>query len=242
MKNILVIDDEEEICKCVRDLLEREYKVFTALTGNDGLNILKKEEISLLILDYKLPDTDGLKVLNEIRKTHKIPVIIITAHGDREVILKSWRYQADYYFDKPFKLRDLREKVRELLKSPNYIFPFDMFGINPSQLSPDIRKALEFIGLNLANSKGNYKKITIKEISAIASITPNYFSSLFKKECGWSVNQIINRLKIEKAKEILQTGEKNIKEIALELGFKHPNNFCWLFKKLTGKCPSELKK
>ncbi len=218
MKTILVIDDDAEIYKCIRELLERDYKVFTALSGKDGLNVLQKEKISLAILDYMLPDIDGLEVLKEIRKSYKIPVIMITAHGNKEVVLKSWRYQADYYFDKPFKLRDLKEKVQELLKSPQAAFPFDLLRLNPSELSPDIRRSLEFIGSNFSSSKRIFRKMTLQEVSAITTVTPKHLSRLFKKECNYSMNQIITFLKIEKAKKLLNNKDKEIKEIAYELG------------------------
>lgn len=242
MKTILVIEDDKEICQNIKQFLEREYRVYTSFSGKGGLDILKNEPISLVVLDYMLPDIEGLEVLSEIRKNHKTHVIMITAFGDKEIVLKSWRYKADYYFDKPFKLRELREKIQELLKFPNSTFPFDIFGLNPFQLSPEIRKALEFIGSSLASPKGHYQKITLKEISAITSLSPKYLSFLFNKESGRSINQIINMLKIEKAKELLQNEEKDIKEISHGLGFKHPNNFSCLFKKLTGRSPSEFKK
>jgi len=242
MKTILLIEDEEEVCRCIRDLLEREYKVLTTYYGKDGLNILNEEKVSLVILDYKLPDIDGLEVLSEMRRNHKIPVIVITAYGDREVILKSWRYKVDYYFDKPFKLRDLREKVEELLKSPNDAFPFNVLSCDLSKLSPHIRGALEFIGSTISNVRGSSKKITLKEISAAMSFTPKHLSRLFKKEFGQNASQIINIIKLERAKELLKNKEKDIKEIAFELGYYHPTNFARFIRGLTGKSPSELRK
>ncbi|MEK6652619.1 MAG: response regulator [Nitrospirota bacterium] len=235
---ILIIDDDREICSTTGVLLEDEYEVLMAFSGAEGLYTLSKEVASLVILDYKLPDMDGIAVLKNIKENYKIPVIMITGIGDKETVLKSWRHNADYYIDKPFKIEELKEKITELLKPLSEPVPFKALNINPLGLSPYVRVALEYIRSNLSTL--NSVNLTLKEISAIANVSPKYLSDIFKKECGQGVYQIMTNLKIERAKELLDKG-RDIKEIAFELGFKHPNNFCKFFKKLTGKTPSELR-
>jgi YesN/AraC family two-component response regulator len=242
MKAILLIEDDREISGNIKFVLEKEYRVFTAFAGRNGLDILKKEKISLVILDYMLPDINGLEVLKNIKECYKIPVIMITAHGDKEVVLKSWRYQADWYFDKPFSLKALREKTYELFKAQEGMFPFDALGLDPNRLSPPVVKALEFIGSNLSNRKSKQQKMTLQVISETASITSNHLCSLFRKECGRGIFNIITILKMEEAKKLLHNRVKNIKEISHELGYSHPNNFSRVFKKITGKSPSVIRK
>ncbi|KAF0143493.1 MAG: ATP-binding region ATPase-like protein [Nitrospirae bacterium] len=236
---ILIIDDDREVCSTTGVLLEDEYKVLIAFSGAEGLYILSKEIVSLVMLDYRLPDMDGIKVLKNIKENYKIPVIMITGVGDKEAVLKSWRYKADYYFDKPFKIEELKEKIIEILKQANETFPFDALGIVHSRLSPHTVKALEFIVSSM--SKDDLEKLSLIEVSAVSSISPKYLATLFKKECGLSFQEIISSLKIDRAKKLLNEGGE-IKEISAELGFKYPNSFRKFFKKLTGKSPSEAKK
>ena len=92
---ILIIDDDEKICETTGALLEDENKVLTAFSGAEGLYILSKEAVSLVILDYGLPDMDGIAVLKNIKENFNIPVIMITGIGDKEAVLKSWRHNAD---------------------------------------------------------------------------------------------------------------------------------------------------
>ena len=238
-KTILVIDDEKEITGCVRDVLERGYRVLTAFSGEEGLSILKKKDISLVILDYLLPDVDGIEILQRIKKEHNIPVIMITAHGNKELVLSSWRYRADYYFDKPFYFNELRDKVRELLNDVN---PFRIFGLDPSKMSTDAKKALEFIWQNLEGPKADPRRLNIEDIAAVSSVSPKYLSLILKKECGKSLSECINILRVEKAKELFSDQGKDIKDVAEKLGFDHPNNFSRFFKKMTGKSPSDFKK
>jgi len=202
MKTILIIEDDMEVCESTKVLLEDEYKVLTAFSGKGGLNILSKQIVSLIILDYRLPDIDGIEVLKNIKTHCRIPVIMITGYGDKDVVLKSWRYRADYYFDKPVKIGELKEKIMELLNPCGKPLPFEALNLNPSGLSPDIRRALEFIGSNLLSP--HIEKLTLKEISAVTTVSPKYLSELFKKEFGQSIYQILTNLKIEKAKELLK--------------------------------------
>lgn len=235
---ILIIDDDREICSTTGVLLEEEYKVLMAFSGAEGLYALSKEIVSLVILDYGLPDMDGIKVLKNIKENYKIPVIMITGVGDKELVLKSWRYKADYYFDKPFKIEELKAKIAELLKPANDAVHFKSLNLNPSKLSPDIRRALEFIMSHL--SSPNSEKLTLEEISSVTSVSPKYLSDLFCKECGQNLHQIMTTLKIEKTKELLDTG-KDVKEIAHALGYNHPNNLYRFIKSATGKSLSELR-
>ncbi|MEK7332939.1 MAG: response regulator transcription factor, partial [Nitrospirota bacterium] len=128
---ILIIDDDEKICETTGTLLEDENKVLTAFSGAEGLYILSKEAVSLVILDYGLPDMDGIAVLKNIKENFNIPVIMITGIGDKEAVLKSWRHNADYYIDKPFKIGELKEKITELLKPLSEPVPFKALNINP---------------------------------------------------------------------------------------------------------------
>ena len=239
MKTILVIDDEEELRSCITSLLENEYRVLSASAGRDGLAVLQKEEVSLVVLDYSLPDMDGLEILARIREGYDIPVIMITAYGNKEVVLKSWRYRADFFFDKPFVLKELREKVRELLAEGS---PFDTLGLDPSRLSPHVRKAVEFMASRATAHGVRDTKLTLKEIAGALNISPKYLSLLFKKECGLGIYRCMNILSVERAKMLLKDEEKDIKEIAFELGYRHPNNFSRLFKRVTGVLPSAFRK
>lgn len=236
--DILIIDDDGIICETTKVLLEDEYKVFIAFSGAEGLYILSKEIVSLVILDYGLPDMDGIKVLKNIKENYKIPVIMITGVGDKEIVLKSWRHNADYYIDKPFKIEELKEKIKELLKPANEAVHFKSLNLNPSKLSLDIRRALEFIMLNL--SSPNSEKLTLEEVSSVTSVSPKYLSDLFRKECGQNLHQVITTLKIEKTKELLDRG-MDVKEIAHALSYNHPNNLYRFIKSATGKSLSELR-
>ena len=117
---IMVIDDEPKIRRFLKEALElRDYEVLAAASGPDALEQLKNHKVDLILLDLIMPVMDGYEVyhlLKEDPATKEIPVIIVTARGerkDRQLGLESASYN---YVAKPFQLEDLIAKVREVLQ------------------------------------------------------------------------------------------------------------------------------
>ena len=118
--NILVVDDEKEIADLVEIYLVSDgYKVFKANNALDGLEILEKEEIHLVLLDIMLPEEDGLSILKKLRTsrdTKKLPVIMLTAKGSEYDTVLGLDNGADDYIPKPFRMMELISRIRALLR------------------------------------------------------------------------------------------------------------------------------
>ena len=117
---IMVIDDEPKIRQFLKEALElREYEVLAAASGPDALEQLKSQRVHLILLDLIMPVMDGYEVyhlLKENPDTKEVPVIIVTAKGerkDRQLGMDDAPYN---YVAKPFQLEDLIAKVREVLQ------------------------------------------------------------------------------------------------------------------------------
>ncbi len=120
---ILVVDDESRMRKLVRDFLVREgYEVLEAGDGEEALDIFYSDkDIALLVLDVMMPRLDGWEVCREIRKTSKIPIIMLTAKGDEKDELNGFEIGADEYVSKPFSPKILVARVTALLRRANKI-------------------------------------------------------------------------------------------------------------------------
>lgn len=120
---ILVVDDESRMRKLVRDFLVREgYEVLEAGDGEEALDIFYADkDISLLVLDVMMPKLDGWEVCREIRKTSKVPIIMLTAKGDEQDELNGFEIGADEYISKPFSPKILVARVTALLRRANKI-------------------------------------------------------------------------------------------------------------------------
>lgn len=114
---ILIIDDEERMCWALERALSHEgYQVVTATRGLQGITLAQEMEPSLVILDLKMPDIDGIDVLRKIKEINKnIPVLMITAHGTIETAIEAMKIGASDYITKPFKLEELKVLVKQAL-------------------------------------------------------------------------------------------------------------------------------
>lgn len=120
---ILIVDDDVDIIDTISFMLEKHgFDVITAFSGNDGLAKAKYETPDIIILDLMMPQMDGFEVGRELRGneiTKKIPLIILTARHDNEAHYKTYKFAADDFMVKPFKLPILLEKINKLIPSSN---------------------------------------------------------------------------------------------------------------------------
>jgi len=110
---VLIIDDEKIYRDEIREFLEsREYQIFEADKPSLGLNILQKEEIDIVILDFNLPEMDGIEALKKIKNSYPdIEVIMITGFGNMRTVINALRLGAADFFPKPFKLINIQTSI-----------------------------------------------------------------------------------------------------------------------------------
>ncbi len=117
MVDILLVEDDEEICRLLADFLRAEnYTVSIALTGEKALSLYEKYGARLVLLDINLPKMDGFSVCEQLRKNDNIPIIILTARGGRDDKLSGILLGADDYIEKPFDIEILIAKIKGIFK------------------------------------------------------------------------------------------------------------------------------
>jgi DNA-binding response OmpR family regulator len=117
MPSILIIEDEPELVKVLRDYLEKAgFSVETAYRGDTGLSLWEHKRPDLVILDLNLPGMDGLDVAREIRRKADTPIIMLTARVEEMDQLLGLELGADDYITKPFSPRLVVSKVRAVLR------------------------------------------------------------------------------------------------------------------------------
>ncbi|MAG58157.1 MAG: DNA-binding response regulator [Planctomycetes bacterium] len=118
-ERILIIEDEDLIRLSLRTRLEREgYQVDEAATGGDGLRLVEEEQPDLILLDYRLPDHDGLSILRELHGRHAaIVVILMTAYSTVTSVVEAMKLGAYTYLNKPFEMDELVVHVQKGLET-----------------------------------------------------------------------------------------------------------------------------
>lgn len=119
MDRVLIIDDDKDLCTLIKKCLEQEkLSVSIAHGGATGLCLIdeEKESYFLVILDVMMPDMNGFQVLQKIRETSNVPVLMFTAKDGEEDKVFGLRMGADDYLTKPFSINELMARVNSLIR------------------------------------------------------------------------------------------------------------------------------
>lgn len=119
MKKILIIDDSSIQIRTLTGLMKNKYELLTAMSGFNGIEILKKTKVDLVLLDYGMPVLDGretLRILRENEETKNIPVIFLTGDNEKEDIVEALKLQPQGYLLKPVEPDRLFEAIEDAIK------------------------------------------------------------------------------------------------------------------------------
>ena len=126
MDKVIIIDDDKELCFLMKKCVEKEnYIAIIANSGAEGLRLASenRNECSLIILDIMLPDLDGFQVLQKIRQTSNVPVLMLTAKSNEEDKVSGLRMGADDYLTKPFSINELLARVHSVIRRYKQLNP-----------------------------------------------------------------------------------------------------------------------
>lgn len=146
-KNILVIDDDRNICEVIKLYLQKEgYKATLAYDGQSGIDEFIRQAPDLIVLDIMMPVKDGWEVLKHIRKTSGVPVIMLSAKGETFDKVLGLELGADDYIVKPFEPKEFLARVKAVIRRAN----------KQEEESLDI--SYEDLVINISNYTVLYKK------------------------------------------------------------------------------------
>ena len=117
MYNILICDDQPDIVNALKIYLAPEgYRLFEAFTGKQAIDLCRKEDIHLILLDIMMPEMDGITATAEIRRFSNAPIIFLTAKSETEDMVLGLNIGADDYITKPFNPLEVLARVRSQLR------------------------------------------------------------------------------------------------------------------------------
>ena len=117
MALVLVVEDEVDLCRVIRDRLVSDgHEVVVAYDGGSALKEVARRIPDVVLLDWMLPDFDGLAVCRRLRERHLMPIIMVTARGEEVDRVLGLEVGADDYLVKPFSLREMLARVRAMLR------------------------------------------------------------------------------------------------------------------------------
>ncbi|GAA4282205.1 response regulator [Gaetbulibacter aestuarii] len=243
-KQILLVEDNDELRKAIKSELESDYTVMEAENGKEGLLIALSKSPDLVITDVMMPKMDGKELCNLLKtnfKTSHIPVIMLTALVDVDDRLQGLETGADAYVEKPFNVDILKATINNLIKSRENVKRI-LVGQETDRdqdLSPDevfLSEVIETIKENITEND-----FSIEKLCDLVGLSR---SNLFRKLKGliqMAPSDLIIKIKLNEAEELMKAKKySRISDIAYASGFHDPKYFSTLFKKHYGKTPKEF--
>ena len=247
LASILIIEDNDDLNSFLSNRLEGSYEVLTAKDGNEGMNKAFDVVPDLIISDIIMPGMSGLKLAeilkNDLRTSH-IPIILLTAKTSIEDQIEGMKSFADLFISKPFNLKYLEESIVSLLRNravlrEHFISELPSESRSNSSNKLDRKFISEFTSLiesNLAN-----EDLSVDDIYKGLGISKIQLYRKTKALLGFSVNDYILSVRLQKAKYLLMNEDLTISEVAYKVGFSTQAYFSTVFKSKFSVTPSEFK-
>ena len=247
-QTVLLIEDNEDLSNLVEQKLLEYYSVVKAADGNEGLKIAFDQIPDLILCDIMLPGKDGLEIASVLKsdfRTSHIPIILLTAKNTTEQQIEGIKAGVDAYITKPFNLKYVEETIRTLLRNRAILrehytseLPVETnAAANPNKL--DKKFVTEFTAY-IEEHYGN-STLNVEDIAKDMGMSRVQLYRKVKALLGFSVNEYIQQIRLNKAKFLLRRNDLTVADIAYHVGFSSPTYFSTAFKAKYNQTPMEYK-
>jgi len=251
---ILLVEDSPDVLQVLQVFLQVDYQIDTAVNGRIGLDKAIQNLPDLIISDVMMPEMDGTALCaalkQDIRTSH-IPIILLTARAGLQNKLEGLDLGADEYLVKPFEKVELLARVRQLLEQRRRLQAYYLQQAlsGPVIAAPETtvrasRTDEEFLQKirSIVESRFSDANFSASDLENAMAMSHAQFYRKFKALMGINATEYLRRIRMQKAREILQDPDLSISEIAYSTGFGDPAYFTRVFKEDTGLSPNEWRR
>ncbi|MFD2828206.1 two-component regulator propeller domain-containing protein [Leeuwenhoekiella polynyae] len=244
---LLIIEDNFELRTYLKEQLKDYYKVVEAINGEEGLEQALKIIPDVILTDVLMPQMDGVEFCRRLKrdiKTSHIPVLMLTAKAQTDDWLAGLDAGADAYINKPFNIKIVRSQLKQLIENRQKLFTKYFSELSTADLKANstsidkkfIAKVINYIYKNIDDPKLN-----VENLANELYLSRSQLYRKIKALTGQTANEFIRKIRLEKAKELLENGEESVSEIGYKVGFSTPSYFTRCFKSEFGKLPTDIK-
>ena len=243
MYRLIVVDDE----KLIREsIISFEWETIDVQpmgcfeSGEKALAYLSENPIDIVLTDICMPVMTGVVLITKIKEINPdIAVICISGYSDYEYLRACLQVGANDYLLKPIDKEELFKTVCNLLSGKRR----EKEEIASDSSAEEEKKVQHhYISIVLKYIDENYADfISLEKVAEVIGLNPVYLSYLFKKIKKENFSEYLNKIRLEKAEELLTDSTLKIGEISEEVGYRDARYFSSLFKKRTGMSPNEYR-
>lgn len=244
---ILIVENEEDVQNFLMTSLFETYNIIIANNGVEGLEKIKLNKPNIIISDIMMPEMDGFELCKKIKSDIEIchiPILLLTALGDNEDLIKGLEFGADEYISKPFSLKHLELRIHKLIQ--NNIRLKEYFTKNSLLPKKDIEistKDIEFLNKVIAAIEKNISdsNFGVEELAHEIGLSTSHFYRRLKQLTGQVPNVYLRNFRLQRAAELLRENNGlKVAEVMYKIGIESTSYFSTSFKKLHGVPPSEF--
>lgn len=248
---IMIVEDNASLRLFLMKSLSDTYQVEGAENGQEAIDKIKIQQPDLIISDVMMSVMDGETMCRTLKsdiETSHIPIILLTALGDKKDILRGLETKADMYIVKPFDLMVLKANISNILENREIIRKkLQQASINieakPEEIDMPTNLDNEFMQKVTTLVKENLgKDLTVDTLCAGMNMSRTSFYNKIKALTGMAPNDFIRNIRMQEAAVLLKSQKYTVAEVADMMGFADPKYFTDTFKKFYGVPPSIYKK
>ncbi len=244
---ILIAEDNADVRSYIVDQFKGQYQILEAENGKLALAKALETTPDLIISDIMMPEMDGTELCKQLKineKTSHIPIVMLTALAEQGDKLKGLENGADDYLVKPFDAREMQVRVANLIAGRQKLqehFRKSLNAFAPKAVKAEsldavfLNKVREAVEANLED-----ENFSVVELGAQVGMSRSQLHRKLSALTGFSPNEVIRNMRLERAKQLLQKKAGNASEVAYMTGFNSPAYFAKCFKDYFGVTPSEV--
>lgn len=241
MYRVILVDDEqlilEGLSKVVKWAAYGCEVVGTARDGREGLDLIRQEKPDIVISDIRMPNMDGLTMLAALRSEFPwMQLSVLTAYRDFDYAQRAINLGVCRYLLKPSKMDELNEAIRTMTSRLSERPEVD--GETPEQGEAGsfiVRSALEYMRAHCT------ERISLANVADNVYVSQWHLSKLINRHTNQSFLELLNSMRIDRAKVLLADPSMRVHAIAEQVGYSDVAHFSKSFKKITGKNPVEYR-
>ena len=241
---ILLVEDNPDIRAYLRENLEEDYEVREAADGAAGLASALENPPDLILADIAMPRMDGIELCRRVKSevlTSHVPFILLTARTSLVFRIDGLETGADDYVTKPFHMRLLKARIRNLLENRRRLrdkfsrsFDLSPTGITLNSLDEQLLKDMKALVEKHLEDDG----FTVEQLAQALAMSRMQLYRKLKSLTGKSPDQLIRSIRLQRAAQLLETGRYNVSEVTYMVGYNDLKSFREQFKKEFGVSPS----
>lgn len=247
---VLVVEDNPDIIQYLRQLLLPNYQLQVAHDGKEGIEKALETVPDIIISDVMMPRKDGYELcrtLKQDERTSHIPIVLLTAKGDQASRVAGLEYGADAFLSKPFDEQELFVRLEKLLELRKVLqakyqqVELGTLGEQKNYTDPELTFLQRLEQTILEHLSEEKFRVDPDLCRAMQMSRPQLYRKI-KALKDISPSEYVRQLRLRKARQLLQTTNLTIAEIAVQVGFSHPSYFTKVYSAEFGELPSETRK